>query len=229
MSQETSDTVLDRLRAVRSQYHRQGLRKELDEIGDELAALLVKRAFCEGLFDTCIEIDEEFQSAIAEVLEHLEEENIEEVEEQIGVIKGKKTEFESTLEQEISNPLTKYRSDVDSMQRLNQKLNKVDSTHLEELQTFLQPGHLANDVDHKPEAPIEERIEHARSEGQDQHAVYEASIEAIFEPYLNDDVIGDLVEVLVDDDDLRVEDVDPSKFEALHDSELAPHIEFQFG
>lgn len=229
MSQKTTDTVLDRIEAVRSQYHRQDLRSELDELGDELAELLVERALYEGLFDTSIEIDEGFRSAIAEALDHLEAGNVEAVEEQIEVIEAERSEFEADLEQAISDPLTKYRSDVESMQRLNQKLDKVDPTDLDKLQTFLQPGHLADDVDHEPDASIDEKIEDARSVGENQRAIYEKAIKTIFEPYLNDDIIGDLVAVLVAKDDLRVDEVDPSQFEALYDSELAPHIELQFG
>jgi hypothetical protein len=86
-----------------------------------------------------------------------------------------------------------------------------------------------DDVDHEPDASINEKIEVARSVGEDQRSIYEKSIKKIFEPYLEDDVIGNVVEVLVANDDLRVDEVDPSQFEGLHDSELAPHIEFQFG
>jgi ribosomal 50S subunit-associated protein YjgA (DUF615 family) len=229
MSQKTTDTVLERIESVRSQYHRQDLRSELNELGDELAELLVKRALYEGLFDTSIEINESFRSAIDDALNHLEAGNIKSVEEQIEEIETQRSKFESTLEQAIAESLAKYRSDVESMQRLNQKLEKVDSTNLEKLQTFLQPGHLVDDVDHEPDASINEKIEVARSVGEDQRSIYEKSINKIFEPYLEDDVIGNVVEVLVANDDLRVDEVDPSQFEGLHDSELAPHIEFQFG
>ncbi|WP_380675556.1 hypothetical protein [Salinigranum sp. GCM10025319] len=229
MSQKTTDSVLDRLEAVRSQYHRQDLRSALNELGDELAELLMKQALYEGLFDTSIEINEAFRSAIAEALEQLEAGNVEAVENQIEVIETERSEFESALQQAISDPLTKYRSDVESMQRLNQKLEKIDPTQLEELRTFLQPGHLAEDVDHEPDVSIDEKIEKARSVGEDQRSFYQKAIRTIFEPYLDDDVIGDLVEVLVANDDLRVDEVDPNQFEALHDSELASHIELQFG
>jgi hypothetical protein len=229
MSQKKTETVLDRIEAVRSQYHRQDLRGELDELGEELAELLVKRALYEGLFDTSIEIDEEFQSAISEALDHLEAGDVEAAEEQIEVIEIERSEFEADLEQAISDPLTKYRSDVESMQRLNQKLNKVDPADLDELHVFLQPGHLADDLDHEPNASIDEKIEDARSVGDNQRGIYEKAIKTIFEPYLNDDIIGDLVAVLVADNDLRVEEVNPSQFEALYDSELAPYIELQFG
>jgi len=229
MSQKTTDTVLERIESVRSQYHRQDLRSELNELGDELAELLVKRALYEGLFDTSIEINESFRSAIDDALNHLEAGNIKSVEEQIEEIETQRSKFESTLEQAIAELLAKYRSDVESMQRLNQKLEKVDSTNLEKLQTFLQPGHLVDDVDHEPDASINEKIVVARSVGEDQRSIYEKSINKIFEPYLEDDVIGNVVEVLVANDDLRVDEVDPSQFEGLHDSELAPHIEFQFG
>lgn len=229
MSQKTTDTVLERIESVRSQYHRQDLRSELNELGDELAELLVKRALYEGLFDTSIEINEAFRSAIDDALNHLEAGNIKSVEEQIEEIETQRSKFESTLEQAVAESLAKYRSDVESMQRLNQKLEKVESTSLEKLKTFLQPGHLVDDVDHEPHTSINEKIEVARSVGEDQRSIYEKSIKKIFEPYLEDDVIGNVVEVLVANDDLRVDEVDPSQFEGLHDSELAPHIEFQFG
>lgn len=229
MSQKTTDNVLDRLKAVRSQYHRQDLRNELNELGDELGKLLVKRALYEGLFDKDIEIDEEFRLAVAKAVEQLEAGNIEAVEEQIEIIETERVEFESTLEQAVSDPLTKYRSDIKSIRRLNQKLDKIDSSDLEELQTFLQPGHLVEDVDYEPDAPIDEKIENARSVGEIQRSTYERAIETIFEPYFDDDIIGDLIKALVANEDLRVAEVELSQFEALHNSGLASHIELQLG
>lgn len=229
MSQNPTHSVLDRLETVRSQYHRKDLRSDLDELGDELAELLIKRALYEALFDKNIEIDEEFRSAITDAVEDLETGNIEAVEEQIGVIKTQRSEFESALEQAISDQLSKYRSDIESMQRLNQKLDKVDPEELQNLQTFLQPGHLEDDIEHEPDDSLDEKIDKARSVGETQRSVYENAINAIFDPYLDDEIIGDLVEVLVANEDLRVNEIDPSQYEALHDSELAPHIELQFG
>lgn len=222
-------SVLDQLNEVQSQYRRKDLRNQLEELGEELEQLLLDKALYEGLFDTTIEIDNNLKATIRETRSQLEDGDMDAVEQGIKSIQDEKEAFESTLKQEVADSLSTWRSNLDSMIRLNKAIEKMDADDLDELQTFLRPGNLSPDLEFAGDPSLEQKIERTHEYGANHRETFLEATTEIFEPYLNDDDIGDAVKTLLSGDEFFIEDLDPETFQQLKDSELSAYIELSFG
>jgi hypothetical protein len=222
------ETVVDRLRRVHSQYKQRDLQRQLEDTADTLAELYLQKVVYETVLDTTISIDEDLRSTIQEIRSHLEDGDTETVTEQVGTLKERVQAFENELEKEISEPLSTYRSNVNSMQRLNQRLDVFDTAELEGLRRFLEPGDVLSRIDFEEEADLEEKIATAGAVAAEYRTTYDSARTELFETYLETEY-GDKVTMMMSDSPPMLESFDEQELDDLYESDLAPYIELRFG
>lgn len=221
-------TVVDRLRRVHSQYKQRDIQRQLEGAAETLAELYLEKVVYETVLDTTISIDGDLRSTIQEIRSHLEEGDTETVTAQVETLKERVQTFENELEKETSEPLSTYRSNVESMQRLNQRLEVFDTTELESLRSFLEPGDVLSRIDFEDEADLEEKIATAGAVAAEYRTTYDSARMKLFETYLETEY-GDKVTMMMSDSPPRLESFDEQELKELYESDLAPYIELRFG
>jgi hypothetical protein len=228
MSTTEDETVLDRLQTVKSQYRRRDLQNKLDNLAKDLADLYLQKVVYERLLDISIEITSDLQTTIQTIQTNLQDGKTETVSNQVDQLETQVQEFESHIDKQISDPLSTYRSTVESMQRLNQKLSLIDSAQLTTLETFLQPGDILSRIEFASEADLATKIETASEVGTDHRETYESARSELFETYFETEY-GEKVTEMMSDDPPVLESFDETEIEQLYDSDLTPYIELRFG
>ena len=228
MSTTDGETVLDRLQAVKSQYRRRDLQNKLDDLANDLADLYLQKVVYERLLDIPIEITSDLQTTIQDIQTNLQDGETEAISIQVDQLETQVQEFESHIDKQISAPLSTYRSTVESMQRLNEKLSVIDSAQLTTLQTFLQPGDILTRIEFTSDTDLATKIETAAEEGTNHRETYESARSELFETYFETEY-GEKVTEMMSDDPPVLESFDKTELEQLYDSDLTPYIELRFG
>jgi len=228
MSSDTPENVTERLESVQSQYRRKHLQNELSDLADNLERVYLRKELYESLLGVEIEIDENLRSVIKEIRNHLEDGDIDRVENKIEDLDSRLETFNSTIEKTVADRLATYRSNIDSMKRLNRRLEKIDTDALEQLESFLEPGKILGRIDTDSSSEFEQKVEQVRSKADQQKTRYEEAKAKIFEPYLESEY-GQKVQEMMSDDPPRLDALDKKTLTQLADSELSPYIEMRFG
>lgn len=222
------ETVLERLQTVQSQYRRRDLQQQLDSLAATLADLYLSKVVYETLLDISIEIDEDLQANIREIQTNLEQGDTETVANQVERLEEQISDFETKIDKEISEPLSTHRSNVESMQRLNQKLSVIETERLTALKTILEPGDVLSRIEFGSDADYKTKIKTAEQKGADYRATYESARTELFETYLETDY-GEKVTEMMSDDPPVLDSFEQEELEELYKSDLTPYIELRFG
>lgn len=227
-SDESGDepTFEERLQGMYQRYRQQHLEDQLDDLAQSMEETLLQQAIAEAFFDETIEIDDDVKSAVRSTVEKLEAGRYDAVDEEVDSLTR---EVEQT-ETQVANRIQQLRIDrqdtVSAMRRLNERVERVDQSQVEALQTLLDKWEWKSQVYMDTHETFEEHRQEAVQYGEDMAFVFEHLKEQLFGVY-DDTELRPLVRQLLDENRLRLGELTEEEREQLAESDLADYVELK--
>lgn len=224
MSTETDASDFEiRLRQTREQYRRKDIGDRLSDLARRMEETLLQRALAEAFFDTSFEVDPDAQEAVRSGRNALMNGNYGRLDEQLDDIQREVRDAKRRVENNIQPARLSNLERVQAMQRLNERVERVDPERLSALESLLDDWNWRGHVEVGNE-PFEEALREAREGGEDLRYVYEELQEELFGPY-RDTEIWPIVESLLDDERLTYGSLTDEERRLLAESDLSEYVE----
>jgi chemotaxis protein histidine kinase CheA len=213
-------------------YRRQGLEDNLEEIAQRMEDTLLQQALAESFFDETLEIDQETKDAVRETLDALraadqdESRDYDAVEERIEELQERVESEETRIANRIQQLRIKRQEKVSGMRRLNERVERVDSTQLEALENLLENWNWKKHVYSERADTYTERREEAIQYGEDMSFVFDQLKTDLFEVYDGTE-LRPLVNKLLDDKRLTLGSLTETEQRQLAQSDLSAYIELK--
>ncbi len=212
-------------------YRRQGLEDELEEIAQKMEDTLLQQALADGFFDETLEIDREAKGAVSETLDTLQRADRDEgdydaVEEQVEALRERVENEETRIANKIQQLRIKRQEKVSGMRRLNERVERADSTQLKALETLLEDWNWKTHVYSEDVDTYEQRREEALQYGEDMSFVFTQLKNDLFGVYDGTE-LRPLVDKLLDDDRLILAALSETERQQLAESDLGEYIELK--
>lgn len=224
---ETPDdrTFEERLDGMYDRYRRQHLEDELAALAQTMEETLLQIAMTEAFFDGSIDIDESVKTVVRETKDLVEAGQYDAVEDRLPKLEGSVQDAQEEVEDTVRAWVLNRRDTVNAMQRLNDRVQRVDSDELQELSTLLEEWDWQDRID-ATEADLEERRRAARDYGQEMAERFDTHRDQLFGVY-DDTELRPLVERLLDADRLRFDELTETERAQLADSDLEEYVELK--
>lgn len=222
MSSET--TFEQRLEQTYERYRRRNLEKELESMAETMEETLLQQAMAEELFDEGISINEEVKDAVAETQYALECEEYESVANKRDQLSKDIERASGTVETAIRDYQLDMLDIVTAMERLNSRVERVDSVRLQSLRGLLEDWNWKDYLELPADDSFEERQQEAAQIGRELATTFEELKTALFSPY-KDTEFWPIVESLLDDERLTYANLSEAERQQLADSDLDEYIE----
>jgi len=220
-----SDSLEAKLKSVQNKYRRQHLADELDELAETMEETLLQRELAGSFFDERVELDTSARQSVKEVMDLLEREEYEDIEDQLPALESEVESAETTVQNRIQELRLKHNSTVTAMQRLNDRVERVDEFRLRALGGLLDDWrwkeHVYPDEDENVE--FEDLAQNAREYGREMREAFDELQETLFGHYPPE--IRSLIERMIDDERLSYADLEPEQRTLLAESDFGEYIE----
>lgn len=223
MSSSTgTQSLTERLERIREQHRRRYLSDELDDLGETMEEMILKRVLAEAFFGEIIDIEDSDKEAVQTVRSELEEENYDAVENDIDTLRQEIERVETAVDNRIQELRINRSETVAAMQRLNDRVGRVSEVKLEALGMLLEEWQWKPQVYLDEDADIPELKESARRYGQEMRETFETLKRKLFEEYPPE--IRDLVYRMIGDERLSYADLTDEQRRLLADSDIGDYI-----
>lgn len=220
------ETFEERLEGMYEQYRRQHLQDELDSLATTMEETLLQQAIAEGFFGESIEIDEDVKGAVEDAVRKLEAGDYDEVERELDSLSEQISRTETSVTNRIQQLRINRQDTVSGMRRLNERVERVDGTQLQALESLLEDWNWKPQVYMESNETFEDRREEAIQYGKDMAEVYEILKEDLFGVYDGTE-LRPIVDKLLDDERLRLGKLSEEERRQLIESNLASYIELK--
>jgi hypothetical protein len=217
------DDLESQLTAIIEQHRVQHIEDELDDIAETMEETILQRAVAKSFFDKDIEIDAEAREHVMAVQEKLADNQYDAVEAELPELEVKVRDAETTVGNQIQELRLGHSSTVEAMQRLNNRVDRVNETRLNALSKLLNDWRWRDNVYLTGDANMDQLIENANQYGKEMREAFEELKEELFGHYPSN--IRDLVHRMIDDERLTYADLTPTQRQQLADSDLNEFIE----
>jgi hypothetical protein len=227
MSSESAggdESFEDRLEAMYERYRRRSIGDKLEDIAEEMEDTLLQQAMAEAFFDERLEIDSDAKAAVEELRAALGEGNYETVENKLDNVETAVETAAAAVETEIQRYQLEMLSTVQAMERLNERVNRVNEVRLQSLRQLLEDWNWEMYLDVDDDAPFEHKREEAQAIGQELVETFEELKEKLFGPYKGTE-LWHIVEQLLDEERLTYAALTPDERELLAESDLTEYVE----
>jgi ribosomal protein S20 len=218
-----NESLEAKLRSVQKQYRRQHLADELDELAETMEETLLQRELASAFFDENVEVDTSARQSVREVMNMLEEGEYEAIEERLAKLESEVESAETTVQNRIQELRLKHNSTVTAMQRLNDRVDRVDELRLRALGGLLDDWRWKEHVYPEDDVEFETLAQNAREYGREMRDAFDELQEALFGHYPPD--IRSLIERMIDDERLSYADLEPEQRTLLAESDIGEYIE----
>lgn len=218
-----NESLEAKLRSVQKQYRRQHLADELDELAETMEETLLQRELASAFFDENVEVDTSARQSVREVMNMLEEGEYEAIEERLAKLESDVESAETTVQNRIQELRLKHNSTVTAMQRLNDRVDRVDELRLRALGGLLDDWRWKEHVYPEDDVEFETLAQNAREYGREMRDAFDELQEALFGHYPPD--IRSLIERMIDDERLSYADLEPEQRTLLAESDIGEYIE----
>jgi hypothetical protein len=212
------------LEAMLERYRRRNIAKQLENIATRMEETLLQRALAAGFFEELIEIDSDARERVRTARAALEAENYSEVEEQLETLRDSVGRAHTKVGNEIQELRFETLSIITAMERLNERVDRVNSERLAALSWLVDDWEWREHVSNDESTSFEVRRTEARQVGVEMRETFEELRDDLFDPYKETDV-WPLVEALLDDEALRYDDLSAEEREQLVASDLGSYVE----
>jgi hypothetical protein len=213
-------------------YRRQGLEDDLEEIAQMMEETLLQQALAEGFFDETIEIDREVKATVRETIDDLEQadrsgnHDYDAVAERVDTLRKRVETEETKIANRIQQLRIKRQEKVSGMRRLNERVERADSTQLQALEELLEDWNWKTHVYADGIDSYEQRREEAVQYGEDMALVFDQLKSQLFDVYDGTE-LRPLVDDLLDDERLTLGALDETERRQLAESDLGEYIELK--
>ena len=214
------------LQDMYEQYRRKQLKSKLNELADTMEATILQRRLAESFFDADVEIDASAKTEVRETMELLDQSEYDTVEKQLETLEETIAQEETAIQNQVQELRLERLSTVQAMRRLNDRVERVDSTRLVALESLLEDWNWRPQVYTDDAESFEELQVAAREYGAEMDGVYEELKDDLFGVYEGTE-LRPLVDSLLDEDRLTLENLSETEVEQLAESDLAPYIELK--
>lgn len=220
-----SESLEARLKSAQEQYRRQHLADELDELAETMEETLLQRELASAFFDERVDIDTSARQSVDEVMDLLEQGEYEAIEGCLSTLESDVESAETTVQNRIQELRLKHNSTVTAMQRLNDRVERVDEFRLRALGGLLDDWRWKEHVypDENEDVVFEELAQNARKYGQEMREAFDELQETLFGHYPPE--IRSLIERMIDDERLSYADLKPEQRTLLAESDIGEYIE----
>lgn len=237
MSSDTTSGFAERLRRTQERYRRQNLETRLAELAEEMELTLLHRAFAEAFLnaendsstdeeassDSAFRIDPDAQAAVRKVRRYLQDGAYNQLGDQWEELEAEVTDARRRVENEVQPRRLDALDRVRAMQRLNERVERVDPERLAALETLLDDwnwrAHVEVGADDFGDALAE-----AEDVGAEFRGHFEEFQDELFGPYRGTDV-WPIVQRLLDEERLTYGDLTEEERDLLAESDLAAYVE----
>jgi len=218
-----SESLESQLKSVQKQYRRQHLADELDELAETMEETLLQRELASAFFDEHVELDTSARQSVDEVMDLLERGEYETIEERLPTLESEVESAETTVQNRIQELRLKHSSTVTAMQRLNDRVERVDEFRLQALGGLLDDWRWKEHVYLDEDGEFEELAQNAREYGQEMREAFDELQETLFGHYPPE--IRSLIERMIDDERLSYADLEPEQRTLLAESDIGEYTE----
>jgi len=214
------------LEQMYQRYRREHLRNRLDELAEEMEETLLHKAVAKSFFNEEIEIDSEVKQSVATIADELAANNFDQVEQELDAVEQEINGTKTRVVNRIQELRIDREETVSAMRRLNERVERVDSTQVESLESLLEQW------DWKPQVYLEntdtfdERHNEAVEYGEDMRFIFETLKDELFGVYDGTE-LRPIVDKLLDDQRLRLGHLSETERQQLAESDLAEYVELK--
>lgn len=216
----------EELQGLYTRYRRKHLKDQLDDLAAKMEETLFHKAVGEAFFDEQITIEEDVKQTVEDAVSDLEAENYDKIEEELEDVKQDIERAETVVDNRIQELRINREDTVTAMRRLNERVERVDSSQVQALESLLDNWDWRAQVYTGDAETFEEYRNEAQDFGEDMARVFDQLKEDLFGEY-SDTELRPLVDKLLDDDRLRLADLSETERKQLAESDLADHIELK--
>lgn len=213
----------ERLAAIREEHRRRHLSDELNDLGETMEETILQRELAKGFFKEEISLDDEAKQGVQETLEFLEQKQYDVVEQRLDTLESNVNAAETTVENRIQELRLKHNSTVTAMQRLNERVDRVDGMRLEALSSLLDDWRWRQHVYIDEADDIDDLKQNARQYGEEMRSAFNDLKSKMFGAY--PETIRDLIYRMIDEERLSYADLTPTQRQQLADSDIGEFIE----
>ena len=223
MSTEKQESFQSQLEAVYERYRHQSFESRLDDIAETMEETVLQRSLAEAFLGTDVEIDDEAKRAVREAQQIVEREQYEELEEHLDDLERLVEDQERRVSNQIQATRISMSTTVRGMIRLNKRVERVDETKLQAIETLLDDWDWKSQVYRDEITGIDAYKQEAEKYGRDMRQFFEEAREAIFGPY-NGTPLEEIVDKLLEDDRFSLASLSDEQLRRLRDSDLADYV-----
>lgn len=212
-----------KLRQTRERYRQKDIGDRLADLARQMEETLLQKALAEAFFDTSFEVEPDAQEVVRDGRTALIDGDYGRLDAQLDDIQNEVGNAKRRVENNIQPSRLSNLERVRAMQRLNERVERVDPERLSALESLLDDWNWRGHVELGKE-PFEEALREAREVGEDLRGHYEELQEELFGPY-RDTEIWPIVESLLDDERLTYGSLTDEERRLLAESDLSEYVE----
>ncbi|MEZ3142749.1 hypothetical protein [Halobaculum sp. MBLA0143] len=223
MSSDTTGGFAEQLRQTQERYRRRDLAESLSALAVEMEETLLQRAFAAALFDAEFEIEPEAQAAVDDARGLLDEGSYASLDEKLDDVSTEVSAAKRRLENEVQPKRLDALNRVRAMQRLNERVERVDPERLAAIETLLDDWNWRANVEVGAD-DFEAALDDAATVGDEFRGHSQELQDELFGPYRGTEV-WPVVQRLLDDERLTYGDLSAEERELLAESDLSAYVE----
>jgi hypothetical protein len=218
-----SISLEDQLEDVVEQLRRRHVEDQLEDIAETMEETILQRAVAKAFFDEDVPVSSEAKERVSAVQSLLDEGKYDRVEAELDELERIVESTETTVGNRIQELRLNYSSTVDAMERLNQRVERVNTAVLEALSKLLKDWRWRDNVYLTDDAELPKLIGNAEQYGKEMRSAFEELKQELFGHYPEE--IRNLVYEMIDDERLTYADLTTTQRQQLAESDLNEFIE----
>lgn len=222
----TEDTFEQQLEQMYQRYRREHLRDRLDALAQDMEETLLHKAVAKSFFGEDIHIDSDVKQSVASIADELAAENYELVEQELDEVEREINRVETRVTNRIQELRIDREETVSAMRRLNERVERVDPTQVESLESLLDEWDWKPQVYLEGNDTFEQRHTEAIEYGEDMQFIFEMLKDELFGAYDGTE-LRPIVDKLLDDERLRLGHLSETERQQLANSDLSEYVELK--
>lgn len=226
MSTDDQTSFQDRVEDIYKQYRHRSLESTLDDLAETMEETLLQQTIAEAFFEESIDIDGDVKRAVESARETLESGDYDDLDDELTDLSTQIERAEAHVTNRIQNLRIDRQDTAAAMRKLNERVERVDSSQLLALESLLEDWNWKQDIYQESNETFADRRKAADRYGSDMKLVFETLKDELFGPYKGTK-LEPLVDELLNDDPFRLSKLTAEQRRQLVKSDLADYIELR--
>ena len=222
-SSNNSSTIEQNLSEIRDSLQREGLKEELSDAADTLETIVLLQKLDQELYDPEDEhrLSEESVVCIRSVRETLQEGDLDELDSAVTTLEDRLSSEQRAVTQRLSSKIDKDLNKISAMNRLNDRVEKVDDTRIAALRDQVSD---CQNLDFITAESLDVKFDEVEREAASIETEFEELQQTIFGDFYGTP-LEDSIRRLLDDEALRLDALSMKDIERLKNANFADCLE----